>query len=110
MRDRSVKTAVVFPFPDVENQLIPDVDFLYVKIRRKQWLFGRNVEGLVSFEQLRNRVPDAFQFFSEPVPYYLLENCNSIEASLAECMLIQRDKFSVLANDAFVDLDPPVTA
>lgn len=110
LRDSSVKTAVVFPYPDVESQLIPEVDYLYVKIKRKHWLFDRNVEGLVSFQCLLDSIPEAFEFFSDPVPHYLLKKRELIATALPGCLLIQRDKFSVLANDAFVDIDPPVTA
>jgi hypothetical protein len=107
LKDENVHTAVVFPYPDTEHQLIPNVDYLYVKISRKQLWFRKSVEGLISFSQLRMAAPDAFQAVSDPLPHFLLDNRVSLEPILQTCDVIRKDRFAVLPNDGFVDLDPP---
>lgn len=107
LKNGTVHTAVVFPYPDTDHQLIPDVDFLYVKIFRKQLWFRKAVEGLIPFSQLRTLAPDAFQTFYDPIPHYLLQNRDSLESILQSFDVIQKDRFSVLPNDGFVDLAPP---
>ncbi|BCJ86602.1 hypothetical protein [Effusibacillus dendaii] len=105
-----VKTSVVFPYPDVEHQLIPDVDYLYVKIPSKKWIFHRTVEGLVPFEQLRCLAPDAFSAVNEPIPHYLLVNPQPVETVLLRCRRLGRSEYTILENGSFIDIDPPFTA
>lgn len=107
LKDENVYTAVVFPYPDTEQQLIPAVDYLYVKISRKQFWFRKTVEGLISFSSLRMAAPEAFQAVSEPLPHYLLDHRVSLEPILQTSKMIRKERFIVLPNDGFVDLDPP---
>lgn len=110
MRDNSVKTAVVFPFPEAENQLIPEVDYLYIKTKKKQWLFEKQKEGLVSFETLRQKFPQAFVYREQPMQHYVMLDQNAIEEFLNECSVIDKEQFTVMANDGFVDVEPsPLT-